>query len=226
MKKLLWKIPLWFFILTIAWVVVLRFVPVFVTPLMVIRCFEKNDAPKPKLTKKWVPLQQISPKMVTAVVASEDDLFMTHKGFRFKDIQKAYKANKSGKRLRGGSTISQQTAKNVFTTGARTWVRKGFETYFTVLIELLWGKERIMEVYLNVVELGKGIYGVEAAAQNYFYKSAKQLTYSEAALIAAALPNPRRYSIKNPGPYMRRRQAQIIQLMWNTGPVDFAKKSR
>lgn len=164
--------------------------------------------------------------MVTAVVASEDDLFMTHKGFRFKDIQKAYKANKSGKRLRGGSTISQQTAKNVFTTGTRTWVRKGFETYFTVLIELLWGKERIMEVYLNVVELGKGIYGVEAAAQNYFYKSAKLLTNSEAALIAAALPNPRRYSIKNPGPYMRRRQSQIVQLMWNIGPVDFAKKSR
>lgn len=226
MAKLLWKIPLWFFIITVGWVLVLRFVPVFVTPLMVICYFEPNHSSKSTLTKKWVPIQKISPKIVTAVVASEDDLFLEHQGFSFKDIEKAYQSNKRGKRLRGGSTISQQTAKNVFTSGARTWIRKGFESYFTVLIELLWGKERIMEVYLNVVEFGNGVYGVEAASQNYFHKSAQKVNTFEAALMAAVLPNPGRYSIKNPGPYMRKRQAQIVQLMWNVGNVDFDKKSR
>ena len=115
--------------------------------------------------------------------------------------------------MKGGSTISQQTAKNVFTSGSRTWIRKGVETYFTVLIELVWGKERIMEVYLNVVELGDGIYGVEAASQRYFKKSAARLNAPQAALLVASLPSPRRYSVTNPGPYMRRRQAHILWMM-------------
>jgi monofunctional biosynthetic peptidoglycan transglycosylase len=161
MKKLFWKIPVWFFSITFALVVLLRFLPIYVTPLMVIRVVEAmfDEDRDVRVEKTWVPIEKMSSKIPRAAIAGEDDMFLTHYGFSVKGIQQAYKDNKKGKRLKGGSTISQQTAKNVFTTGSRTWVRKGFETYFTLLIELVWGKERIMEVYLNVVELGDGIYG-------------------------------------------------------------------
>ncbi|HPW90576.1 MAG TPA: monofunctional biosynthetic peptidoglycan transglycosylase [Paludibacteraceae bacterium] len=215
MKKLFWKVPVWFFGITFAWVVLLKFLPVYVTPLMVIRVVEAifDKERDVRVEKTWIPIEKMSPKVVRATIAGEDDLFLSHYGFSIKGIRKAYEDNKKGKRLKGGSTISQQTAKNVFTSGSRTWVRKGFEAYFTVLIELVWGKERIMEVYLNVVELGDGIYGVEAASQRYFNKSAAKLNASQSALLVASLPSPRRYSVTNPGPYMRRRQEQILWMM-------------
>ena len=161
--------------------------------------------------------------MVQAVVASEDNLFMQHNGFSFKDIVKAIEHNKKGKRVRGGSTISQQTAKNVFLWPKRSWFRKGLEAYFTVLIEFFWSKERIMEVYLNVIETGDGIYGVQAAAQNYFDKDAKNLSKSQSALIAVCLPNPLKFNPGKPSSYISRRKNQIVSLMGKIEPVKFKK---
>ena len=148
-----------------------------------------------------------------AVIASEDNRFATHNGFDFIEIQKAIKENETRKRKRGASTISQQTAKNVFLWPQSSWVRKGLEVYFTVLIEFFWSKERIMEVYLNSIEMGDGIYGVEAVAEQHFGINAYNLTRADCALIAATLPNPRRYSSKTPSPYMRKRQRQIMHQM-------------
>lgn len=207
-KILIWLVIL-FFSSTIAAVVIYKFLPVYFTPLMITRSIENDD----KFQHKWVPIEEISENMALAVVASEDNLFMSHSGFDFDQIQQAIEeAEKSG-RQRGASTISQQTAKNVFLWHGRSWVRKGLEAYFTVLIELIWGKERIMEVYLNSIEMGPGIYGAEAVAQAHFNKSASQLTRREAALIAATLPNPLKFSSKDPSKYMRKRQRQITRLM-------------
>lgn len=178
----------------------------------------------PRNSKKWVPIEKISPNMVQAVVATEDNLFMHHKGFSVSDIQKAIEHNKKGKRIRGGSTISQQTAKNVFLWPQRSYVRKGLEVYFTVLIELFWSKERIMEVYLNVIEMGDGIYGVEAAFNVYFDKNAAKLTKSQAALIAVCLPNPRKFNAGKPSPYIVRRKTKVVSLMGKIGTVDFENK--
>jgi monofunctional biosynthetic peptidoglycan transglycosylase len=206
-------------------VVMYRYVPVYVTPLMVIRAVEQKQADKPiKLKHKWLSLDKISHNMVQAVVASEDNLFMEHNGFDFDQIEKAIKEAKSGKRNRGASTISQQTAKNVFLWNGGGWFRKGLEAYFTVLIELLWSKERIMEIYLNSIEMGYGIYGVEAVAKEHFNKKAAKLTKREAALIAATLPNPLRYNSANPSAYMRKRQRQIVSLMDKIAPVDMGAK--
>lgn len=204
-----------------------RFVPVYVTPLMFIRTVEALAAGEaPRNTKDWVSIDKISHNMVQAVVASEDNLFMQHHGFSVTDIEKAIKHNKKGKRIRGGSTISQQTAKNVFLWPKRSYLRKGLEAYFTVLIELFWSKERIMEVYLNVIEMGDGVYGVQAAAQTYFNKDALQLTKSQSALIAACLPNPRKYSVSNPTSYIQRRKSKIVSLMGKIEQVDFDKKKK
>ena len=159
--------------------------------------------------------------MVQAVVASEDNLFMEHNGFSVKDIEKALKHNKKGKRVHGGSTISQQTAKNVFLWPGRSWVRKGFEAYFTVLIEIFWSKERIMEVYLNVIETGDGIYGVERAANIYFNTSAQRLSRPQAVLIAVCLPNPRKFNPAKPSPYIQRRKNHILNLMEKIEKVNF-----
>ena len=211
-----------FIIISIGWVVMARFIPVYLTPLMVIRSVEsifKGEAPKN--SKKWVSMDQISPNMVQAVVASEDNLFLTHHGFSFDQIAKAYEHNQKGKRIRGGSTISQQTAKNVFLFPQRSYIRKGLEAYFTVLIELIWSKERIMEVYLNVIEMGDGMYGVEAAAQEHFGVSAAQLSRNQAALIAACLPNPRRFDAGHPSGYISRRKDHIVGLMSKIGNVKF-----
>ena len=211
-----------FFIGSISWVIITRFIPVYLTPLMIIRSVEAViDGEMPHNEKKWVSIDQISPNMIQAVVASEDNLFKTHYGFSFNDIGKAIKHNNRSKRIRGGSTISQQTAKNVFLWPNRSYFRKGLEAYFTVLIELAWSKERIMEVYLNVIETGDGVYGVEAASQKYFDKSAAKLTKSQAALIAASLPNPRKFKTGNPSGYMLRRQAKIKSLMGKIHQVKF-----
>jgi len=158
--------------------------------------------------------QNISPNARLAVIASEDQLFPDHNGFDWKSIQKAidYNQRKPG-RVRGGSTISQQTAKNVFLWQGRSWIRKGLETYFTFMIERIWGKERILDVYLNVAETGKGIFGIEKAAQTYFNKSAKNITTYEAAAIAAALPNPAKYPVKPMSGYVAARRAKIVQQM-------------
>jgi len=222
-----------FFVTSIVWVVLARFIPVCVTPLMFIRSVEFiAQGEFPKNSKSWVPIEDISHNMVQAVVASEDNLFLQHYGFSINDINKAIKHNNKGKKIRGGSTISQQTAKNVFLWPQRSYLRKGLEAYFTVLIELIWSKERIMEVYLNVIEMGDGIYGVQAASLEYFGKDAENLTKSQAALIAACLPNPRRFSVTNPSGYISRRKSSIVRLMGKLKQVDFdkndkpAKKSR
>jgi monofunctional biosynthetic peptidoglycan transglycosylase len=219
------NIILFFIITSIVVVIVERFVPVYFTPLMIIRSVESIVKGEfPKNSKQWVPIAEISPNMVQAVVASEDNLFMSHHGFSVDAITKAFEHNLNGKRIRGGSTISQQTAKNAFLFPQRSYVRKGLEAYFTVLIELIWSKQRIMEVYLNVIEMGDGIYGVEAAAQEHFGISASQLSRSQAALIAACLPNPRRFNAGHPSGYIQRREGRILSIMAKVGPVNFDKK--
>ena len=225
--RLFRNLVLLFFATSIGWVILARFVPVYVTPLMFIRSIEALAAGEvPRNSKDWVSMDKISRNMVQAVVASEDNLFVQHHGFSVNDIEKAIKHNKKGKRIRGGSTISQQTAKNVFLWPKRSYLRKGLEAYFTVLIELFWSKERIMEVYLNVIEMGDGVYGVQAAAQTYFNKDALQLTKSQSALIAACLPNPRKYSVSNPTSYIQRRKSKIVSLMGKIEQVDFDKKKK
>ena len=212
-KILRWAIAL-FFSTTILAVVAYRFMPVYLTPLMVIRCVEQSkDGRSLKLHHHWVSMDKISPHMPVAVMASEDQRFLLHHGFDYKAIEKATKRNKSGKRMLGASTISQQTAKNVFLWPGRSWVRKGLEAYFTVLIEFVWSKQRIMEVYLNSIEMGDGIYGVEAVAEEHFGCKASELTRSNCALIAATLPNPRKFSSKNPSDYMVRRKVKIMKEM-------------
>jgi monofunctional biosynthetic peptidoglycan transglycosylase len=197
---------------TILSVVALRFLPVWVTPLMLIRCSQQlNDGRELKLSHHWVPLQKISPHLPVAVIASEDARFMEHHGFDYNAIEHAAERNRKHpeKRRLGASTISQQTAKNVFLWPGRSWTRKGFEAYFTALIELLWSKERIMEVYLNSIEMGDGIYGADAVAMEHFHTDALNLSRSQCALIAVTLPNPRKLSSKNPSAYVRKRQARI-----------------
>lgn len=217
MKKLYqilrWTVAL-FFISSILTTLAYRWLPVPITPLMAIRCFQHiGDGEAPRLRHKWVPLEEMSKYMPVAVIASEDQKFMSHSGFDTEAIGQAIRERSEGGRRRGGSTISQQTAKNVFLWPESSWVRKGFEVYFTFLIETLWSKERILEVYLNSIEMGDGIYGAEAVAQRHFGCSAAELTRSECALIAATLPNPRKYSSAKPGPYMRKRQAWIQRQM-------------
>ena len=205
-----------FFASTILSVVALRFIPVVVTPLMLIRCYQQVKAGEElKLSHDWEPLTNISHHLPIAVMASEDANFLQHHGFDYKAIEKAVERNRKHpeKRKLGASTISQQTAKNVFLWPGRSWIRKGFEVYFTTLIELMWPKERIMEVYLNSIEMGDGIYGAEAVADAHFNTTAKNLTKAQCALIAATLPNPRKFSSKNPSAYMLKRQKRILREM-------------
>lgn len=213
-RNLILKITLLFFLSTIAVVFFYRFVPVYMTPLMVIRSIEsafddKND----KLVgvdHTWVSIEDIAPSVQKAVLKAEDYKFFDHHGFDWDAIEKAMKYNETHKRKKGASTISQQTAKNVFLWPKRDWIRKGLEAYYTVLIEFFWPKERIMEVYLNVIELGPGVYGVEAASNKYFKKSAKNLNPAQASLIAAVLPNPRKFRIDRPSAYVTGRQYRIL----------------
>jgi len=221
--KVLGKTILGLFLFSVGLVIVYRFVPIPFTILQLTRCVEQFSEDRPvKLQKDWEPLENISNKLQLAVVCAEDQKFLDHYGFDVEAIEKALKRNKKGKKLRGASTISQQTAKNVFLWEGRTWVRKGLEVYFTGLIELLWSKERIMEVYLNVIEMGDGIYGAQAASQAYFKKDAAKLSTSEAALIAAILPSPLKYSARRPGAYVQKRQGWISGQMnhWG-GKLDY-----
>jgi monofunctional biosynthetic peptidoglycan transglycosylase len=194
---------------------------------MVIRLNEQLwEGKEFKLKKEWRSIEEINPNLVLAVIASEDQKFYEHNGFDWEAIRKAYDYNskkKSKKPIRGASTISQQTAKNVFLWPGRSWIRKGLETYFTFLIELFWSKERILEVYLNVIEMGDGLYGAEAASQIYFKKPSKKLNADNASAIAAILPNPRKYSSVNPGPYIQQRKIWIKRNMKYLRNVELQK---
>lgn len=211
---------IFFFGSTILAVIVYSWVPVYYTPLMLIRSMEYCDDDSFSTHKKWVTIENISPYMVQAVVASEDNNFMKHGGFDWTAIERAIEHNKVSMRTQGASTISQQVAKNVFLWPNRSYIRKGLEAYFTFLIETFWSKERIMEVYLNVIETGKGVYGVEATAQKFFKKTASKLTRGEAAMIAITLPSPLRRDLGNPTPYMFKRQSEILRLMGKIGPIN------
>ena len=214
LQKLLRWIVLLFFGSTILAVFIYKWCPVYITPLMIIRCAQQvRHGETLRLKHHWVPLDSMSIYMPVAVMASEDQRFLTHNGFDFIEIDKALEERRTGKCYRGGSTISQQTAKNVFLWPQSSWLRKGLEAYFTVLIELVWGKERIMEVYLNSIEMGDGIYGVEAVAQQHFGRRAITLTRPNCALIAATLPNPLKYSSKDPSSYILKRQTAIMAQM-------------
>jgi monofunctional glycosyltransferase len=221
--RFFFKLAIWFFIISIGLTIIYRFIPVPVTPLMVIRLWEQawDEKKEVRLYKDWVSIDNISKHMPQAVYAAEDQKFLDHNGFDWKAMEEAWEKNKKGKRIKGASTISQQTAKNVFLWPSRNLVRKGLEAYFTFLIELIWSKERIMEVYLNVIEMGPGIYGIEAASQTFYNKPASKLTRQQAAMIAAVLPNPIRWSPAKPTGYIRGRQSWILRQMNNLAPLGF-----
>jgi monofunctional glycosyltransferase len=214
------KIMLWFIGISVFVVILFKFVPVPYTPLMLIRSMERNTK-EIESKHDWVPLQDISTHLQKAVIASEDGKFLNHNGFDFKAMQKAFSSNLKGKKLKGGSTISQQTAKNVFLWQGRSYFRKALEAYFTVLIEVIWGKERIMEVYLNSIEMGDGIYGAQAAAKHWFHKSASNLTRYEAAAIAAILPSPRKYKATNSSNYVEQRKTKIVRVMRQIKEIEY-----
>ena len=221
-KKTIKWIVVAFFASTILSVVALRWIPVWFTPLMFIRLAQQTADDQPMtLHHHWVPLDEISPSLPVAVIASEDARFMEHNGFDYKAIEQAAIRNmKHPEKVKhGASTISQQTAKNVFLWPGRSWIRKGLEVYFTVLIEFMWSKERIMEVYLNSIEMGNGIYGASAVAEYHFNTTADQLSRQQCALIAVSLPNPRRMNSANPSSYMRRRQQRILREMRFVKPL-------
>ena len=223
-RRLIFKLTLWFFGITIGLTLLYAVLPVPITPLMVQRCWQQawDDERDVRLKHDWIPFEEISPHLQLAVVCSEDQDFLEHEGFDFEAIEKAYKYNKTHKRKRGASTISQQTAKNVFLWPSRSWLRKGFEVYFTFLIETVWSKKRIMTTYLNSIEFGDGIYGAEAAAQHYFGKSSKAINRQEAALLAAVLPNPIIYKVDKPSADVRKKQNWILSQMrmWG-GKIDY-----
>lgn len=217
--KKLKRITLWVFVLHLLYIIVLRWVnpPITITQLT-------NWVEGHGLKRDYIDFDAMSPNIRLAVMASEDQLFPDHNGFDIKSIKKALESNKKSKRVRGASTISQQVAKNVFLWQGRSWFRKGLEVYFTFMIELLWSKERILEMYLNVSEMGTGIFGVEAAAQKYFKKPASKLTRAEAARIAAVLPNPKKYKAEPASPYVARRTSWILNQMNNLqGDEEVAK---
>ncbi|MGV9013628.1 MAG: monofunctional biosynthetic peptidoglycan transglycosylase [Flavobacteriales bacterium] len=205
---------LWSVVVCVLWVVVLRFIPPPVTWEMADQAAEQDG-----ITRNWVPLNAISPAMPLAVIAAEDQLFFEHHGFDIEAMRKAMDHNERSKKVRGASTISQQTAKNVFLWPGRTYVRKGLEAWFTVLIEAIWSKERILEMYLNVAETGRGRFGVEETARQCFRKPASTLSREQAALIAAVLPSPRRFDACKPSAYMRRRQAWVLRQMGQLGDL-------
>jgi monofunctional biosynthetic peptidoglycan transglycosylase len=218
----LFKGFLWFLGISIFFVLVFKFIPVPFTPLMVIRAIEDKKAGKEMIcSHDWEPIENISVNLQKAVIASEDGSFLKHNGFDFKAMQKAYKNNERGRRIKGGSTISQQTAKNVFLWQGRSYLRKGLEAYFTVLIEFIWGKERIMEVYLNSIEMGDGVYGAQAAAEHWYRKDAKNLTPTQAAGIAAILPNPRKFTATSSSSYINNRKTKIMRVMRTVGKIKY-----
>ena len=215
------KIILWFVIISVGIVLTYKYLPVPITPLMALKYYEQPSENRTRWQHDWVSIEDISINLQLAVICSEDQLFLEHNGFDIEAIEKAYENNKKGKRLRGASTISQQTAKNVFLWPERSWFRKGLETYFTFLIELIWSKERTMEVYLNSIEMGPGIYGAEAASKHWFKKSAGNLTRYEAAAIAAILPNPMKYRANPATNYIESRKAWILKQMNYFGQLNY-----
>ena len=222
LTKILKWIVVVFFASTILSVVALRWVPVWFTPLMFIRLAQQSSDDKPlTLHHHWVSLDKMAPSLPTAVMASEDANFLKHHGFDYKAIEQAAIRNMKHpeKNRHGASTISQQTAKNVFLWPGRSWLRKGLEVYFTTLIELMWSKQRIMEVYLNSIEMGEGIYGASAVAEHHFGTTADKLTKAQCALIAVSLPNPRKMNSAHPTPYMLRRQHRILREMRYVKPL-------
>ena len=224
--KFFFKLILWLLAIPIMAVIIFKWVPVPATPLMLVRYFEQKKSDKETVWKHdWVSIDEISKNLQLAVICSEDQNFLKHSGFDMKAIEKAYDRNKKGKKIRGASTISQQTAKNVFLFPHRSWVRKGLETYVTFFIELIWSKERIMEVYLNSIEMGDGIYGAEAASQYWFKKSASKLSKSEAAAIAAILPRPLKYRANPPTVYIANRKLWIMKQMSFHGPINYDSKN-
>jgi len=212
--KKLKKLVLILLIAQLVYIVLLKWVDPPITITQFTNWMEGNG-----LKRDYISYKEMSPNIKLAVMASEDQLFPDHNGFDVESIKKAWsEKSKKRKRVRGASTISQQVAKNVFLWQGRSWVRKGLEVYFTFMIELIWGKKRILEVYLNVAEMGKGIFGVEAASRNYFKKPAKKLTRAEAAMIAACLPNPKKFRVQPPSNYISRRYPQIMVQMNNIEP--------
>ncbi len=214
-RTIIWKIFLWFNIISLFLVILFKWVPVPFTPLMIIRYFENTSANKEVQTKHdWVSIEDISQNLQKAVIASEDARFFEHNGYDFNAMWKAAGDNIKGKKLKGGSTISQQTAKNVFLWQGRSYIRKILEAYYTFLIELIWGKERIMEVYLNSIEMGNGVYGAEAACQHWYKISCKTLTKSQAAGIAIILPSPRKYKPTAGTKYLNKKLVKVKREMW------------
>ncbi|MBJ6368409.1 monofunctional biosynthetic peptidoglycan transglycosylase [Snuella sedimenti] len=225
--RFLLKCVLWLIGLSVIIVFVFKWLPIPVTPLMLIRSAEQYQNNKKLVWKHdWKHIDEISKNLQLAVICSEDQKFLNHQGFDIKAIEKAIENNNKGKRIKGGSTISQQTAKNVFLWPQRSWLRKGLEAYFTFLIESIWTKERIMEVYLNSIEMGPGIYGAEAASQYWFKKSASQLTQPEAAAIAAVLPNPRGYKANPASDYIQRRKDWIIKQIGYFGVLNYDRTDK
>jgi monofunctional biosynthetic peptidoglycan transglycosylase len=222
LSRFLLKVFLWFLGISVFFVLLFKFVPVPFTPLMVIRAIENNKAGKEMVcSHDWEPLENISVNLQKAVIASEDGSFLKHNGFDFVAMKKAFKNNERGRRIKGGSTISQQTAKNVFLWQGRSYLRKGLEAYFTVLIEFIWGKERIMEVYLNSIEMGDGVYGAQAAAEHWYRKDAANLTPIQAAGIAAILPSPRKYTATSSSSYINNRKTKIMRVMRTVGKIEY-----
>lgn len=220
--RILGKIIVWFIGITVFWVISLRFINPPVTFLMFQRGVERKiDGKEWKIEKDWIDFEDLSDNLKKAAIAGEDVNFLRHWGFDFKAMENAFEKNQNSKRVIGGSTISQQTAKNVFLWPGRSYIRKAFEVYFTGLIELLWNKERILEVYLNVIETGDGLYGAEAASRNYFHKSAVSMTKQQAALLVAVFPNPRRWSPAKPTSYIYRKQNLILRNMRRLGKLPF-----
>lgn len=204
LRKLLMALFLLLVVGPVLMVIIYRFAPPPVTPLMIIRAVEGKG-----LDHRWRPIDEVSPALPRALIAAEDAKFCDHHGFDLDALQKAYENNESGRKIRGGSTISQQTAKNVFLWPGRSYVRKGLEAYFTVLIEIGWGKKRIMEVYLNSIEFGPGIYGAEAASRRYFGVGADKLTAAQSARLAAILPSPLKWKVVGAGKYVKKRTRKI-----------------
>jgi monofunctional biosynthetic peptidoglycan transglycosylase len=223
--KKIWQLLLMFILLgfqvTIFFVILYRVMPVPVTPLHLVRVYEQiRDGKNIKLSKEWKSIDYVSDKFCLAVITAEDVKFIQHYGFDFEQIQNSIERGlKRGKKLRGASTISQQTAKNLFFTPKRSWIRKVPEVIITISLELLWTKKRILEVYINIIEMGNGIYGIEAASQHYFKKSSTKLTSHESALIAACLPNPRKWNPKRPSSYIQRKASGIQRFMHHIGEL-------
>ncbi|MGR3812077.1 monofunctional biosynthetic peptidoglycan transglycosylase [Jiulongibacter sp. NS-SX5] len=215
-REILPKVVLWFFASTIGAVILFRFIPIPITLTMVDQWIRQGE-----LHYDWEPIEDMADPMKIAVVAAEDQLFPEHNGFDMKAIKKALERNKNSTKKRGGSTISQQTAKNVFLWQGQSWLRKGLEVYFTGLIELIWGKKRILEVYLNVAEMGPGVFGAEAAANQYFGKKADALSTNQAARIAAVLPSPRKWRVVNSGSYVTKRTGHIQRQIRQLGGIGY-----